>query len=75
MSARAFIDTNILIYAIQQDDLEKQQRAQRLLADLPKPNSVISYQVVQEFCNACLRKFVPKPRAERMRGLVLGMFE
>lgn len=75
MSARTFIDTNILIYTLQKEDPDKQRRAQELLANLPKPNGVISYQVVQEFCNACLRRFAPTPRAERMRALVLGMFE
>jgi predicted nucleic acid-binding protein len=75
MSVRSFVDTNILIYALQQDAPEKQSRAHELLGSLAKPDAVISYQVVQEFCNAALRRFTPTPRAERMRSLVLSLFE
>jgi predicted nucleic acid-binding protein len=55
---RAFIDTNILIYAYDDRDIEKQQIARELLRDtVADGQAVISTQVVQEFCNVVLKKF------------------
>jgi predicted nucleic acid-binding protein len=47
----AFVDTNVLIYLISEDD-EKARKAEGLLADGP----TISVQVLNEFTNVALRK-------------------
>ena len=75
MSGKAFLDTNVLVYALAQGEAPKQEIARDLLASLPRTQAVISYQVLQEFCNACLRRLTPQPRPERLRGLVVGMME
>lgn len=75
MSDRAFLDTNVLVYALVEQDRSKRQVAHQLLASLPKSQAVISYQVLQEFSNVCLRRLTPKPRPERVRGLLVGMLE
>jgi predicted nucleic acid-binding protein len=58
MSAEFFLDTNVLIYAFTDQDARKKVRSRELhelaLAD---GRGVISFQVVQEFLNAALKKF------------------
>ncbi len=50
MTAPVFVDTNVLIYAVDLADPKKQQAAQSWLADLwTKGNGPISFQVLQEF--------------------------
>ena len=50
MTAPVFVDTNVLIYAVDLADPKKQQAAQSWLADLwTKGNGRISFQVLQEF--------------------------
>jgi predicted nucleic acid-binding protein len=50
-TAKSFIDTNILVYALDQADPAKQQNARALLKTLQeKESGVISTQVLQEFC-------------------------
>jgi predicted nucleic acid-binding protein len=53
MKDRAFIDTNVFIYLYSEDDFEKQIISQ-IFAD--RYNCVISTQVLNEFCNVCIRK-------------------
>jgi predicted nucleic acid-binding protein len=49
-TVKSFIDTNILIYALDQADPAKQQKARALLKTLQeKESGVISTQVLQEF--------------------------
>jgi len=58
MSDKCFLDTNILIYSVDQASPAKQIRARRLVTDsATSKRGVISYQVVQEFVNVALRKF------------------
>jgi len=58
MSAKFFLDTNILIYSFDRESAAKRRRAAALIANaLEESRGVISYQVVQEFLNAALRKF------------------
>src|SRR5882672_4914163 len=58
MSDKCFLDTNILIYSVDQASPAKQIRARRLVTDsATSKGGVISYQVVQEFVNVALRKF------------------
>ena len=56
---KAFIDTNIFIYAQDEVDTVKTQKARELLLKLIKSRSgCISTQVIQEFCNVALKKSV-----------------
>jgi predicted nucleic acid-binding protein len=50
---RVFLDNNILIYAYSRSDLEKRQKSRRALLFY---DSVISTQVISEFCNVCIKK-------------------
>lgn len=59
MSVESFLDTNILVYSFDSGNPEKCNRAKKLIASGLSGNSCISFQVVQEFCNAALRKFEP----------------
>ena len=57
MSARFFLDTNILIYAMDPSDPEKQSVALRWVGRAHETGlGVVSYQVVQEWFYAVLRK-------------------
>jgi predicted nucleic acid-binding protein len=59
MSARVFLDTNILVYCFDHSDKKKQQQADALVdAALRDHSGVISNQVIQEFLNVASRKFV-----------------
>ena len=50
MTARVFVDTNVLIYALDRTDLKKQHAAQAWRSELWKTqNGRISFQVLQEF--------------------------
>ena len=51
---RHFLDTNVVIYAYSNTEIEKSNRANELLFD---EHSIISTQVVNEFSSVCLRKF------------------
>jgi predicted nucleic acid-binding protein len=52
------VDTNVLIYALDDNDPAKQAKAQSLLAQLVQPpvDTVLPWQVVAEFLS-CLRKW------------------
>jgi predicted nucleic acid-binding protein len=57
MSDRFFLDTNLLIYAVDPSDPAKQAIAlEWLTAAHRTDNGVLSYQVVQEWFNVVLRK-------------------
>ena len=64
MSGKAFVDSNILIYAHDQQAGEKYLRAQELLEILwEEKRGVLSTQVLQEFCvNARKRSLHPVDR-------------
>jgi predicted nucleic acid-binding protein len=49
-----FLDTNIIVYAFSETELEKQSIARNILL---KNNTVISTQVLQELANTLIRKF------------------
>ncbi len=57
MSARFFLDTNILVYSFDGTATRKQERARELIAAALEGAGMISFQVVQEFLNVALRKF------------------
>jgi predicted nucleic acid-binding protein len=57
MSAKYFLDTNIIIYALEGVPPEKAAIAQELISKgIEEGSGVISYQVVQECLNAVTRK-------------------
>jgi predicted nucleic acid-binding protein len=66
MKGRFFLDTNIIVYALDPSFGEKSQIALRLLREgIKTKQAVISYQVVQEFFNVAFTKFVrPLPLTE-----------
>ena len=58
MSARAFLDTNVLVYTFDESAGGKRARARELVESaLRDKSAVISFQVVQEFLNVATRKF------------------
>ena len=67
MSARkVFLDTNILIYAQDQDAPKKRQRSRELIAAVAASGAgVISTQVLQEFYVAATRKMGVAPLAAK----------
>ena len=54
MSVNVFLDTNILVYAYSDTELQKQTVARKLVSE---NTSFISTQVLQEFTNILSRKF------------------
>jgi predicted nucleic acid-binding protein len=66
MSARFFLDTNLLVYAIDPTDPHKQAVAQEWIAAAHESgNGCLSYQVVQEWFNVVLRKAAVPLSAEQ----------
>jgi predicted nucleic acid-binding protein len=62
-----FFDTNILIYAFDDTNSEKNRCAKELIEKHLRNNSfVVSSQVVQEFCNGALKKFQQKIPANEL---------
>jgi predicted nucleic acid-binding protein len=64
MSAKVFVDTNVLVYAYDNDAGSKRQTAQEVLLSLRQDRSgALSMQVLQEFYNTVTRKLAtPVPR-------------
>jgi len=59
MSDNFFLDTNVLVYSFDPAEPAKSLRANALIREaLASGKGVVSYQVVQEFLNVALRKFV-----------------
>ncbi len=57
-AARCFFHTNIFLYSLDRSDSRKRAIAGVLIREsLYSGNGIISYQVVQEFVNASLKKF------------------
>lgn len=53
-----FIDTNIVIYLFS-DDIEKRDISKTIITNaITNGYGVISFQVIQEFCNVALKKFI-----------------
>jgi predicted nucleic acid-binding protein len=65
---RAFFDTNVLVYAFDVEEPEKQAVAQRLLAEIPL--IVVSGQVLGEFYWTVTRKLPRAIAVESARSLV-----
>jgi predicted nucleic acid-binding protein len=61
MTDRIFIDTNIIVYTLDSENILKQTKAKVILDQFySNQNYIISTQVVQEFCNVALRKLEPQ---------------
>jgi predicted nucleic acid-binding protein len=66
MTSKIFIDTNILVYAMDKHNIGKQQNCRRLLKSLAKNNrGVISTQVLQEFYVVATNKLRIDPIATK----------
>lgn len=71
-----FLDTNILIYAVDEADLVKQQIAVALVREaILSGRGIISIQVVQEFLNVARRKFKQPMTIEQCRGHIRNVLE
>jgi predicted nucleic acid-binding protein len=58
MSAKCFLDTNVVVYAFDQKESKKARIAQKLIKQGASENqAIISYQVIQEFINVVTRGF------------------
>jgi predicted nucleic acid-binding protein len=71
-----FLDTNILIYAVDGAFPAKQQIAVQLVRQaIMSGRGIISIQVVQEFLNAARRKFKQPMTIEECRGHIRNVLE
>lgn len=68
MSGRAFLDTNVLVYAVDNAEPEKRKLARALLSEAE--NIVISAQVLNEFYVTVTRKLRPAVEAETAANMV-----
>ena len=76
MSAREFLDTNVLIYAHDDADPAKRSRARDLVRHLLRErNGVLSIQVLQEFFGAATRKLGMPSETARQHVLTYARFD
>ena len=74
MSAKTFVDTNVLIYAHDVDAREKHETAKSLLRELWSERSgLLSMQVLQEFYVNVTRK-IPRPLSKQSARLVVNSY-
>jgi predicted nucleic acid-binding protein len=75
MSGKAFLDTNIFVYANDRYEPRKQRIALELIRELTvQGDGVISYQVMHEFFNVVLKKTPDKMRAEDAQLFLENIF-
>ena len=75
MSDRFFLDTNIFVYSFDLSAAAKSQSAQQLIRKaLTTQKGVISYEVVQEFFNVALRRFVQPMKAGDAQHYLSAVF-
>jgi predicted nucleic acid-binding protein len=75
MSVRAFLDTNLFVYAVEPGGGKKRATADALIGRaIDRKTGVISYQVVQEFLNVALKKFAVPFTAEQARLYIGAVF-
>ena len=71
MSGKAFVDSNILVYAHDRREIRKSQSARALLDQLwLEKRGVLSTQVLQEFCVNARRKFVKPMELKEVHGVM-----
>jgi predicted nucleic acid-binding protein len=74
MSAKTFVDTNVLIYAHDMDAAAKQETAKKVLQELwSERTGVLSVQVLQEFYVNVTRK-IPRPISKPSARLVVSTY-
>jgi predicted nucleic acid-binding protein len=72
MNGKAFVDTNILVYAYDRAEAKKSERAQELLQQLwEQRRGVLSVQVLHEFCVNVRGKFAVPLTLPQVRETVL----
>jgi predicted nucleic acid-binding protein len=59
MNGKAFIDTNIFVYLYSEDEIHKRYISQTTVDNY---ECIISTQVLNEFCNVCIRKLNKSPK-------------
>jgi predicted nucleic acid-binding protein len=76
MNARSFLDTNVILSAFDQASPRKARISRQLITDgVEGKQSIISYQVVQEFVNVALKAFrIVLVRADLESFLLTAMF-
>ena len=76
MTSKIFIDTNVLVYALDKAEPEKQEKARELLRNTESDRlGVISTQVLQEFYVVATRKLKVKPELTKKILSSLSKFE
>ncbi len=76
MSGKTFLDTNILVYAVDEDDAARRSTCRAVIAALAADGSgVISTQVMQEFYVAATRKLGMPPLAAKTVLKTFAVFE
>jgi predicted nucleic acid-binding protein len=76
MSGRFFLDTNLLIYAIDATDAHKQAVAQKWIATAHESgDGLVSYQVVQEWFHVVLRKAATPLSADEAASIYHQLIE
>lgn len=68
MSVRCVLDTNLLVYALDEREPAKRERSREVLRRVGVSGvGALPAQVLAEFSNACLRKLRPAPDPETVR--------
>ena len=76
MSARSFVDTNVLVYADDRAAPAKQRRAVELVAEHRRAGTgVVSLQVLQEYFVTVTRKLGVDPQVARRKIELLAEFD
>ncbi len=76
MSGKTFLDTNILVYAVDQDAVARREASRKVIASVVADGSgVISTQVMQEFYVAATRKLGMPPLAAKTVLNTFAVFE
>lgn len=70
MSGADFLDTNVLVYAYQYNDRNKQRVAQDLVEGAVAGKFVISVQVLSEFASALLHKASPSATPDAVTDIL-----
>jgi predicted nucleic acid-binding protein len=70
MTADEFLDTNIVLYAYDDNEPRKQSIAQELLRRAVRTECVISVQVLAEICNTVLRKLTVTHSIDLLREIL-----
>jgi predicted nucleic acid-binding protein len=75
MSGKVFLDTNIFVYAYDNDEQLKKSLARELIRTATLDGTgIVSYQVTQEFFNVALKKNSLKMRLEDAQQLLTTVF-